>query len=438
MESQTIILLFIILGLIYKWDWITIKTNWIVFLTIKRGILSTDCGWFKLSDLESDASGINVYYDIKSKHKIRATNILGRELHIVTDIDFISQILTQSPVVFGVGSFKYDFFKTFMKLNVGVSEGCPWKRRREFNTQVLDTNTIPRFLPNYSIIIRQLLKNGIPQTFEEFSLFGKQITMKIVFGTSENYQPVWDILSASNSLLGVLRGKTTIPEQLKDNYYTYIKKNLDNPIPGSLISLIGQSNHCLTTEEIIHQVPHWIFPIAGTISNTFPRFLALLHNKYSRSEIETILKSQSSLRKCILELFRLNNPVNSTFRSLLQDYAFDDTHSYKKGAQFLIINNPVLRDPTIFPSPNSYEPARWSDSLENSPYSIMFNHGPQNCPGKEFIINLLSVLTIEYFHSLSGIEFNIQPSLDINTVPQVINPCIIRVVLKNISQCSKS
>ena len=32
------------------------------------------------------------------------------------------------------------FFKSFMKDNVGVSKGCPWKHRRILNEKVLDTD----------------------------------------------------------------------------------------------------------------------------------------------------------------------------------------------------------------------------------------------------------------------------------------------------------
>ena len=125
-----------------------------------------------------------------------------------------------------------------------------------------------------------------------------------------------------------------------------------------------------------------------------------------------------------------NNPVNSTFRSLLSDYTFDENHSYKRGTPFLIINNPVLRDSIAFPNPNAFEPSRWNETLENSPYSIMFNRGPQICPGKDFITSLLSVMVIEYFNRVGDTKFVVEPELDVNNVPQIINPCTIHVGLK--------
>ena len=38
----------------------------------------------------------------------------------------------------------------------------------------------------------------------------------------------------------------------------------------------------------------------------------------------------SYLRKCILETLRLNNQVITTFRTLTQDFSFDEKYSFKK------------------------------------------------------------------------------------------------------------
>ncbi|NIR11881.1 MAG: cytochrome P450, partial [Candidatus Aminicenantes bacterium] len=96
------------------------------------------------------------------------------------------------------------------------------------------------------------------------------------------------------------------------------------------------------------------------------------------------------LRAVILETLRLNNPVVTTFRTLDSDYTFSHSgRSFSKGDQFLILNNPVLRDPTFFYEPNRFIPERWVPSLEGSYYAIMFNQGPQKCPGKDLAIFIL-------------------------------------------------
>ena len=65
-----------------------------------------------------------------------------------------------------------------------------------------------------------------------------------------------------------------------------------------------------------------------------------------------------------------------------------EKYSFKKGTQFLILNNPVLREKEYFENPNKFIPERWTPEMEQSYYAISFNQGPQRCPGKELAIYL--------------------------------------------------
>ena len=81
-------------------------------------------------------------------------------------------------------------------------------------------------------------------------------------------------------------------------------------------------------EEIYHQIPHYIFPLAGLYVTSIPRLLLLLcnHKHIFRKVIHEINKNDiyqlPYLRKCIMETLRLMNPLITTFRTLLQDYTF--------------------------------------------------------------------------------------------------------------------
>ena len=97
----------------------------------------------------------------------------------------------------------------------------------------------------------------------------------------------------------------------------------------------------------------------GLFITTIPRLLLLLcnHTKVFKKVIQEIYSINENykeiyhldfLRKCILETLRLNNPVITTFRTLTQNYTFDNKYSFKKGTEFLILNNPVLREKEFF------------------------------------------------------------------------------------------
>ena len=90
----------------------------------------------------------------------------------------------------------------------------------------------------------------------------------------------------------------------------------------------------------------------------------------------------------LLETLRLINPLITTFRSLSQDFKFDEKYFFKKGTQFLILNNPVLREKEYYEDPDKFIPDRWTHEMEKSYYAISFGQGPQKCPGKELVIYL--------------------------------------------------
>ncbi len=140
-------------------------------------------------------------------------------------------------------------------------------------------------------------------------------------------------------------------------------------------------------------------------------------------ENETQFRRNSYMRKCILEMFRLNNAVNSTFRGLTKSFTFENSDQvFEKGTQFAFFNNSILRD--LFESPNQFVPSRWTTELEGSHTALMFNQGNQRCPGKELVISLLTQGVTKYLDLTKGtIETNIK--LDTNFIPYMLNPCTI-------------
>ena len=248
----------------------------------------------------------------------------------------------------------------------------------------------------------------------------------------------------TNGILALFK----INPKIYNNYIKILNHYIDNPNKKSLIEL------CLIAtndkDEILHQIPHFIFPIVGLYIATIPRLLLLLCNHkndfkkviqevysvndYNMNNSKEIYKLRF-LRKCILETLRLNNPVITTFRTLAKDYTFDNKHSFKKGTQFIILNNPVLREKEFYKQPNKFIPSRWTSEMEKSYYAISFNQGPQRCPGKElviylvqsFIYNLIKIKNIGKSHTIVSNKIN-----TVN-IPQVINPCNIKFRFVNIS-----
>jgi hypothetical protein len=209
-----------------------------------------------------------------------------------------------------------------------------------------------------------------------------------------------------------------------------MRTQLENPKPNTLISLANAHHKLLPTDSVLDQIPHWVFPIAGLFSVHLPRLLVMLSNHPDellkvKQEIheETQFRRGSHIRKCILELFRLNNAVNSTFRGLTESFTFKNSDTvFEKGTQFVFFNNSVLRD--LFDRPNEFVPSRWNAELEESNRALMFNQHNQRCPGKELVISLLTQGLGTYLQlNKYSIETNIK--LDTKFIPYILNPCTI-------------
>jgi len=458
MYNNKIILIFIIILLIFLFY--QYKNNlqfnvWLMNrLIVSRGILAPNCKWYNISDvlLGEDSSGINIYKKYKEKYgDFAECNMFNYKIYIVTNNIYIKTILDNSPDLFSVGLLKKRFFKSFMSKNVGVSSGCPWKNRRYMNEYALDTDKLHRYSDKFNNdIYKELLniKDKKQLEFNDFINYGKKMVSKIIFNTDEINDDVYKLFTEANTIKMFNDNNFKINEKIYNNYINTLNKYIDNPNKESLIELcLSVSNN---KEEIIHQIPHFIFPING-IFNTLviPRLLLLLCNhpnefkkvidevnnvNYTDYDISKKIYNLEYLRKCILELLRLNNPVTTTFRTLTKDYSFDNKYSFKKGTQFLILNNPVLRENEYYKEPDKFIPSRWTKEMEESYYAISFNQGPQQCPAKElsifltqsFIYNFIKIFNIGKFKMISCKKINTNKS------PQIINPCKIKFEINDL------
>ena len=427
-------LCFIIIVIIILFNYDDVKIWILNRLIIKRGILAPNCFWYKISDLLlDDGSAVNLYNDLKErKGPFPAANQLNESIYLVTNVNHIKVILDNSPTIFGVGKLKKRIFSSFMEKNVGVSQGCPWKRRRHMNEVVLDTDKLHQHSDIYNEYLQQYIskwKDKSTLEYSDFTQLGRYMVAKIVFGTNSVHKDVFNVFSEANSTDALLTPNFKIDPLIFNNYLKVLNHYIDHPEPNSQVELcLSVSND---REEIIHQIPHFIFPLVGLYITTIPRMLVLLLNH--KHVFEKVVKEINSVsdpheliytRYCIMETVRLINPLITTFRTLLQDFTFDDKYPFKKGTQFLILNNPVLREIEYFEKPHQFIPERWTPEMEKSYYAISFNQGPQRCPGKELVIYLAQSFLYNFLKMKQSTKVN-TIQLDKNYIPQIINPCTI-------------
>jgi cytochrome P450 len=418
----------ILLLIIINWE--TVQVNLIVLFTLNRGIISQNCFWWALNDFLPDATGVEVYKRIKSRGRFVTLNILGDRVYLLTDVRDIQQLLDLSPDPFGPGKIKQNFFSTFIPKNVGISVGTEWTYKREYNDKVLETDRLHQYNKYFGEYIDAVFEESRPKTFAEFTEATRKITSRIIFGTYD-YNPImYKVFKQADSLMSARFNINTVNAGDLEEYREYMRKELETPKPNTLLSLANTHHALLPMDSVIDQIPHWVFPIAGLFSVHLPRLMVVLANhpdelKKVVRELreETQFRRTSYVRSCILEIFRLNNAVNSTFRGLTDSFKFKNSdETFEKGTQFVFFNNSVLRD--LFDSPNQFVPSRWTPELEVSSAALMFNQGNQKCPGKELVISLLTQGLGSYLR-LNDYSLETNTKLDINFIPFILNPCTI-------------
>jgi cytochrome P450 len=426
--AQVLLAGLVVLLLVLNWE--TLQVNLTVIFTLNRGIISQNCFWWALNDFLPDATGAEVYKTLKSQGRFIDLNILGERIFLLTDVRDIQELLDLSPDPFGPGKIKKNFFSTFIPKNVGISVGTDWKYKREYNDKVLETDRLHQYSQAFGEYIDTVFAEMRPKTFAEFTEATRKITSKILFGTYD-YNPIlYKVFKQADSLMSARFNVNTVNSDDLEEYREYMRGELDHPKPNTLISLANTHHALLPTDSVIDQIPHWVFPIAGLFSVHLLRLLVLLSNhpdelKRVVHELheETQVRRSSYVRKCILELFRLNNAVNSTFRGITDSFTFENSDKvFEKGTQFAFFNNSVLRD--LFDSPNQFIPSRWSPEVEESNAALMFNQGNQRCPGKELVISLLTQ-GLGSFLRLNDYSVETNIKLDTNFIPYILNPCTI-------------
>jgi len=410
------------------------RITYLTKIIINRGLVNPSCKWWNLTDKLEDKSGIVLFNKLLKEHNkpFIKVSMLDHGGYLVTDVKYIEEILNNSPHIFKVGKLKYKFFKHFMKYNVGVSTGCPWLRQRQLNVDTLFTDKIHKDSFIYDRYVQNIINdNKLPTKFTDFVSLAKKISTKIVFNQDKPANEIFLMLKHSNTTDVYDKKKFQVPKNVRTSYNEYMKNSVKNACEGSLVYIAKQlyKEYGLSETELIHQIPHWVFPIAAIIHTTIPRLLLLLYNypsKLKKVRVELKKKKFTYMRKCLLEVFRINNNVVSLFRTLGKKYTFDNKYTFKKGTQFLILTNPILRNKEHFKDPDKFVPERWTRKNEYDNYAtISFSRGPQKCPGKDITLFILQSFMF-HLYERTGLKYT-TGEINKNNVSHAINPCKIKI-----------
>lgn len=423
------------------------------FLLLARGVLTQNEKWWKVSEyLYDDLSGTELFrYHKCESGRFPILRIYNSPpIYMLTELPDIEYMHQNSPQVFGPGLLKIKFFHSFMAKNIGVAKFDRWQYMRPLNEEILAHEKIhPPHLSEIwaaRILNRtgELLydkTNPYEMSFSKFSQIARHIAGEIVFGLPYNSIPpeVWNIFKEANTTQVITRGKS-IQIRSRPNYERFIrsmmyqnKKNSPICLNDLVVNNLKKYFQNLTEDEILHQYAHWIFPILGVISVTVPRSLYMLKNfctkKWRKNLVNRTSKYESAreiydckdLRHILLETIRLNNQVQTTFRTVMND---KHPFPFKRGDQIVTFNNPILR---LKIGETKFRPQRWETEVnEHTNFAaIMFGRGNQRCPGKELSLFIGATFLVSLFKKYGPKIFDgirEQNNIINEEVPSLISP----------------
>nr|QBK87327.1 MAG: cytochrome P450 [Marseillevirus LCMAC201] len=454
-----IILLLVWLVWLYFWfksssiPWLGIKDTIEINKRIWNGlnkalIYPTRSGIAKFA-AQPDAQNIQLYDNFKRNYGSMAkVFIIWRPVVFIMSTKIMRDILYNSPQRYGPGKFKINYFKPFMAQNVGINYYPEWTVNRPFNEKVLGfrqpDHPIYQFINQKTpLIVRKLIRIGSNNivTGEDFLLLGRYVSYLITFGqryaVPKYYPYVWDLIASSVNWTSIL-GFDPVSPIIRNKYLDFMHQQLDKPEPDSLMNYaVKFRTGGMNDGDVIDQVPHWVFPLSNIIFNIFTAYLALLEafpnvRHRVQTEVDAGVDQGNSgtwLHWSILETIRMYGIVLTLTRTSMYDQTVTDEngneYSLQRGDQLFMLTSVLSNDPTCFSEPKRWNPERWSNINQDGFCDVIFNIGPQICPGSNLVKYLLKAIVNELLQKCTFKVLN--PKLDPDNLPAALNSWTIQI-----------
>lgn len=403
-----------------------IEFNYKLFLISNAGLVYLNKNGSKMLEyLTNDPNLVKMNRRLQKKYgNYVSTYIISKaKNYYVLDAGLAKKILKDSPQLFRAGDMKDDFFKSIMPENVGISRchnGCPWKKRRKFNEDVLGTKHMTPFFNCVPRIVEKSITKP-PLNIKDFKKMAFIVSSKIVYGRDNS-----KMLEEFNNLVGKRLLKTIF-------YKEYLEDLHESYRTAPFCSLLYYANMYKNDDiKIIDdQIPHWFAPLIFMNSFLIPNLLCCILNfndikgrilKEINGEDFNLFSKRTYLHYCTIEHMRLFNTVNINIqRTAEKDMNYCEMN-LNEGDQIFILFSNILRDGKEFKEPDRFLPLRWKNkSIEDQ--NIVFSVGNQQCPSKN--ISPLYYKAIIY-HLLKNFNYEIEePKLTSNKL-YFINPYEIK------------
>ncbi len=336
-------------------------------------------------------------------------NLYFKKFLVVTGRELSARILAQPPYVHGYveGRTKARAMSFLAPRALTITHGEQWRRLRRFNEAALRVSGADART--------QFIVDGVNKAFQapvsdidDIRDCMAQTMLMVVFGSDsapahlvEDVQVLFEHVQnpGRRILFGWRQAKR------RRRFYEALRRlwreSTESGEPSLLSTARGASyNGSFTEEELIQQIPHWMFTFTGSGTDLLARTIGIVASRnevYDRVHAEATGRNSTSLASaamrieyleaCLLEVCRLYPPVTRTFHAAPQGDTFDGFR-IPAGLEILHCFTANQRDVSRDPTANDFRPERWMEPGSNAEamYPSLFLGGARNCPGKGLIL----------------------------------------------------
>ena len=336
-------------------------------------------------------------------------NFYFKKLLVVTGRDLSEHILAQPPDVRGYveGRTKAGAMSFLAPQALTITHGEQWQRLRRFNEATLQVDKADAGMQSILDGIRRAF-SGPVSNIGDIRRCMALTMLVVVFGAGQapahlarDVQRLFGYVQ--NPGRRILFGWSQAGRRRR--FYDELRR-LWGEIPASgAPSLIAVAkgmahNETHSEEELIQQVPHWMFTFTGSGTDLLARTLGVVASRddvYERAIAEVQEQSSAGrasgimsmeyLEACLLETCRLYPPVTRTSHVAPRGDAFNGVR-IPAGLEILHFFTASQRDLSVDETANDFRPERWMESGSNARaiYPSIFLGGARDCPGKDLIL----------------------------------------------------
>lgn len=337
-----------------------------------------------------------------------------RRLDLVSDRALSERVLGGRPDAGGhpPGTVKTEAMAFLAPGALTIARGEAWARLRPFNEHVLGTGAAHPFAQTFLDHVRAAFARPVANQADVRRAMGRAMTA-IVLGSGEADDAPDPAAEAAALFAAVqspvrrkLLGFRYRPR--RDRFYALLARRWEatgEAAAPTLLSLARRTAPDGSREELLQQVPHWMFTFTGSGTDLLTRTLALVTSRAetTRRVLEEIaaagapdraetVERLAFLNACLLETGRLFPPVTRTFHGAAPNGgARDAAHEAARGGRGpeYVHWFPLLqRDDALGPDVHAFRPDRWLTPEPDAAAaaSNLFLRGPRACPGADLIL----------------------------------------------------